>query len=214
MKRLALSVLLSIFVTGIFAQYDDQAYQILESMSTKYQGIPAFSAKIVYSMVNESEGINENFQGTIVIKGQKYRLEMDEQVIINDGETVWTYLPDVNEVSIDIYDPDNGDINPSRIYEAYKEGFKYLYLNDTDEDGQTYQVVDLVPEDAKNSQFFKIRLEINKKSSLLKSWTMFDKGGNKYIYHIKDLNTQLNPPDTYFAFKESDYDGVEVIDLR
>jgi outer membrane lipoprotein-sorting protein len=215
LKRITLAFGLLIFIAKIsFAQYDPKALEILQAVSNKYKDIPVFKAKIIYSLVNESEGINDNFEGEIVIKGEKFRLLMEEQEIVNNGEFVWTFIPDVNEVSIDNYDPETNDINPTKILNAYKEGFKYLYLNDVAAGGEIYQVVDLVPEDPKNSQYFKIRLQVNKKDSMLKSWTMFDKSGNKYNYDVENFSTNLNPEDNFFVFDVKKHKGIEIIDLR
>ena len=213
-KKSILFLGLMVVVKLASAQYDPKALEILQAVSEKYKSIPVFKAKIVYSLVNEAEGINDNFEGEIVIKGEKFRLVMDEQQIVNNGEFVWTYIPDVNEVSIDNYDPETNDINPAKILNAYKEGFKYLYLNDVADGGEMYQVVDLVPEDAKNSQYFKIRLHINKKDSMLKSWTMFDKSGNKYNYDVENFTTNVNPDESFFVFDVSKYKDIEIIDLR
>jgi len=211
-------IILILFFLGIsqlsFSQYDPAALEILEAMSKKYQQITAFKADIIYSLVNETEGINDNFKGNVVVKGDMYKLVMDEQEIVNNGKTVWTYLPDVNEVTIDNYNPDNAYINPTKILNAYKKGFKYLYLNDVTEDGKTFQMVDLVPENAKDSQYFKIRLEVNKDDKLLKAWTMFDKSGNKYVYNVENFTTNVNPGDAFFTFDPSKYKDIEIIDLR
>jgi len=214
LKRITLAIGLLLLAKITFAQYDPKAFEILQAVSNKYKDIPVFKAKIIYSLINESEGINDNFQGEIVIKGEKFRLLMEEQEIVNNGEFVWTYIPDVNEVSIDNYDPETNDINPTKILNAYKEGFKYLYLNDVAAGGEIYQVVDLVPEDPKNSQYFKIRLQVNKKDSMLKSWTMFDKSGNKYNYDVENFSTNLNPEDNFFVFDVKKHKGIEIIDLR
>ena len=109
-----------------FAQNDPQAKEVLDAMSAKYKKIPAYSADITSSLINEVDGINEEFGGKITVKGEMYKLEMDDQVVINNGTTVWTYLPDVNEVNIDTYNPDEDEISPSKIYDAYKKGYIYL----------------------------------------------------------------------------------------
>ena len=71
-----------------FAQYDPTALGILDAMSSKYQELNSFKAQIVYSMVNDTEGINEDFKGEIFVRGNMYRLKTDEQEIINNGETL------------------------------------------------------------------------------------------------------------------------------
>jgi outer membrane lipoprotein-sorting protein len=201
-----------IFSLG-YAQYDENALKVLDAMSARYKKIPAYSADITYSLINETDGINEEFKGKIAVKGEKYRLELDEQVVINDGTTFWTYLPDVNEVNIDNYDPDEDEISPSKIYDAYKSGYKYVYVGDENVGGTPHAVIDLVPDD-KDAQYFKIKLYVSKKDSSLSKWTMYDKSGNQYRYTIDNFNPNLNPPAGFFEFDESEYPGVEVIDLR
>jgi len=214
LKKIAPSLFFLSLATICYGQYDPKAFEILEAMSNKYKEIAAFKAKIVYSLINETEGINDNFEGEVVIKGEKFKLIMDEQEVVNNGETIWTYLPDVNEVTIDNYDPETADINPTKILNAYKKGFKYLYMEDITEAGQTYEIVDLVPENGKDSQFFKIRLMVSKVGMTLKSWTMFDKTGNKYTYNVENFSTKVNPVDSYFVFDVSKYKDIEIIDLR
>ncbi|HRJ31018.1 MAG TPA: outer membrane lipoprotein carrier protein LolA [Cyclobacteriaceae bacterium] len=213
MKKLFVTLLLALFVKASFAQYDPKALEILEAMSKRYKAYTSFEANITSSMTNETEGIKEEFKGKITVKGDKFRLAMDDQEIINNGTTVWTYLPAAKEVNIDNYDPDADEINPSKIYELYKKGFKYLYLEDQTENGVLCEVIDLVPE-KKDAQYFKIKMNIGKKDKSIQSWTMFDKGGNKYKYTISKFTPNVAIADAFFTFDPKKYPGVEVIDLR
>nr|WKN39961.1 outer membrane lipoprotein carrier protein LolA [Tunicatimonas sp. TK19036] len=206
-------VLVGFQYSNVYAQYDPKAKEILDAMSNAYQQIGAFKSDFSYSMENADQSISEDFEGEISVKGDKYRLKMGGQEIINDGQTVWTYLEEVNEVNIDDYDPEEGDISPTQIYNAYKRGFKYTYLEDETIDGKSYQVVDLVPENADN-QFFKIRLHISKDDKTLKKWKIFDKNGTSYTYEIDNFNPQASVTDELFTFDTSKYQDVEVVDLR
>jgi outer membrane lipoprotein carrier protein len=209
--------ILALFLISVshfaFGQYDPKALEILDAMSKKYKSIPAFEANISYTLTNETEKVNEEFKGKIIVKGDKYKLMLPEQEVINNGATTWTYLPEAKEVNIDNYDPNSDDLNPSKFYDIYKKGFKYLYLEDKTEGGVVCEVVDLVPE-KKDAQYFKVRMNIVKKDKSIQSWTMFDKGGNKYKYTITKFapNTGIN--DNLFTFDVKKYPGVEVIDLR
>ena len=212
-KILFWGVMVLITSSVLMAQQDPQARAILDGMSETYQKIPSFTADIAYSMVNKTEDIDESYAGTISVKGDMYRLNMAEQEVINDGETVWTYLPDANEVNIDNHDAEAGDITPSTIYDIYKDGYKYLLINVMTADGQKFNVVDLVPND-KNAQYFKIRLEIGVSSSLLRQFTLFDKEGSEFSYLISKFKDNVNLADDYFKFDVNKYDEVDVIDLR
>ena len=213
MKQLLVLVLSLCMVTVSQAQYDENALKVLDAMSAKYKQIGAYSADIVYSLLNESDGINEQFTGNITVKGEKYLLELEEQIILNDGVTIWTYLPDVNEVNIDNNNPDDEEISPSKIYDAYKDGYKYLYVGDETIGGKKHAVIDLVPND-REAQFFKIKLFINASDYSLTKWTMYDKSGNLYNYSINNFNASINPADDIFEFDPAKYPGVEIIDLR
>lgn len=213
MKNSLLAIALLFFVKLTFAQYDPKALETLDAMSKKYKSIPAFEANLSYTLTNEVEKVNEEFKGKITVKGDKYKLVLPEQEVISNGTTIWTYLPEAKEVNIDNFDPNSDEINPSKIYDTYKKGYKYLYLQDKTEGGVLCEEIDLVPE-KKEAQYFKIKMFISKKDKALQSFTMFDKGGNRLKYTLTKFNDKANVPDSFFAFDPKKYPGVEVIDLR
>ncbi len=213
MKKLVFAALLMFAGTVSYSQYDPKALEILEAMSKKYKAITAFEANLTSGMTNETEGVKEEFKGKITVKGDKFRLLLDDQEIINNGTTVWTYLPSAKEVNIDNFDPGSDDVNPTKIFEMYKKGFKYLYLADKTESGVVCEEIDLVPE-KKDAQYFKIKMMIVKKDKSIQSWTMFDKAGNRYKYTITKFVPNVKVDDTFFTFDPKKYPGVEIIDLR
>jgi outer membrane lipoprotein-sorting protein len=213
MKKSFFATLLMFVGTYSYSQYDPKALEILEAMSKKYKAIPTFEANITTGLVNESEGVKEEFKGKITVKGDKFKLMLDDQEIINNGTTVWTYLPSAKEVNIDNFDPGSDDVNPTKIFDMYKKGFKYLYIADKTEGGVVCEEIDLVPE-KKDAQYFKIKMMIVKKDKSIQSWTMFDKAGNRFIYTITKFNPNIKLDDTFFTFDPKKYPGIEVIDLR
>lgn len=213
MNKLLLIGFIFLLAPKAFSQYDPKALETLEAMSAKYKQMGAFEANFSYTLTNDTDNINEEFKGKMTVKGDKYRLSLPEQEVINNGTTLWTYLPDAKEVNIDNYDPDSEDVNPSKIFDIYKKDFKYLYLKDEVENGVLCEVIDLVPEKP-DAQFFKIRMNIAKKDKSVKSFTMFDKGGNRYTYAITGFNPNLKVDDSFFTYDPKQHPGVEVIDLR
>src|SRR4051812_36633627 len=173
MKKSILALVLLVLTKVAMAQYDPKALEILDAMSKKYRAIPSYEANFSCILTNDVEKINEEFKGKVTVKGDKFRMAIPEQEVINNGATTWTYLPEAKEVNIDNYDPNSNDVNPSKIYEIYKKNCKYLYLEDKNEGGVMCEIIDLVPE-KKDAQYFKIRMSINKKDKSIHSWTMFD----------------------------------------
>ena len=197
-KIFSLLLALVLFVNLASAQQDPQATKILNAMSSKYKAMKAFRATFSQTMVS----------------GPKYRLVVSGQEIISDGKLMWTYLKDVNEVTITESDPQAEAMSPSKIFDMYKKGYKYAYTGpEKGQDGVMYDVIEMAPED-RNNPIFKVRLYINQKDKSLKSWKMFRNNGSRYTYSIK--NFQPNPTlaaDT-FSFNKAKYKGVSVVDLR
>lgn len=214
-KNILITALLLVTANMVLAQQDPKAREILDAMSNKYKSISSFQANLSYNMTNKTEGINESYKGKISVKGDMYRLEMQDQEIYNDGTTVWTYLPNLDEpeVTIDNNNPDGGDITPSSIFNIYKEGYKYLYLKSAVIDGKSYDIIDLVPND-KDAQYFKVRIEIGVKDKLLRNFTLFDREGSEYSYLISNFKSDVNLTDSYFKFDISKLTEDQIIDIR
>jgi outer membrane lipoprotein-sorting protein len=213
MKKTVLVLLGALFIKVAVGQYDPKALEVLEAMSKKYKSITAFEASLTSSLVNESANVKDEFKGKITVKGDKYRLELPEQQVYNNGTTVWTFLPEQKEVNIDNFDPKSDDLNPSKIFDMYKKGFKYLLVGDKAEAGILCDEIDLVPE-KKDAQYFKIKMMISKKDKSVASWTMFDRGGNRYKYIITKFTPNVKVEDSFFNFDVKAHAGVEVSDLR
>lgn len=213
MKKFVLIGILMLGVDLLMAQYDPKALEVLEAMSKKYKTMTAFEANLSHSLINETEGVKEESKAKITVKGEKFVLSLGDQEIFNNGTTVWTYLPSAKEVSIDNYDPSSDDINPIKIFEIYKKGFKYLHLGEKTEAGIVVEEIDLVPE-KKNAQYFKIKMFISKKDKNIQSWTMFDRSGNKYKYSIIKFVPNLKVDDSFFNFDVKKHPGIEVNELR
>jgi outer membrane lipoprotein-sorting protein len=199
--------------TSAWSQHDPKALEILDAMSSKYQNVDAFSAKLVYKLENPSEKLNETFKGEITVMGDKYRLKIGEQEIINNGTTIWTYLREVNEVNVDNYYPEDDPMAPGKIYTIYRKGYKYSYVEQKKQKGRLVEIIDLEPEN-KDEPFFKIRLTIDKEDKTLVNYTVFDKNGNRYLWSVSDFDPSLKLTSSHFEFNASEYKGVEVIDLR
>ena len=192
---------------NIMSQDTRDALEVLNQMSDKYKKMNGFTSSFTYSMNNLSENITDSFEGTISVKDEKYILSIEGQKIINDSKTVWTYLEDLNEVTIAEFDPTEQEISLNNIFEIYKEGFTYKNIGEKDD----LLNIEIYP-DSDEKSYFKILFKINN-SNLLESFTVFDKSNTLFIYTInnfieEDLDLSL------FTFIEKNYPGIEVIDFR
>jgi len=218
MKKLKISTLCFLLLAftsfTASAQYDKEAKQILDAMSAKYKKVPAFVANFSYTLKSPGEDINDEFQGKLTVKNNKYLLDLGEQVVFNNEKYQWTYLKDVNEVQVVDYFPDPENPSPTDVYSMYEEGFKYRVAGEEKIDGSDYKVVELNPED-RSLSYHKILLFIDAEDYTLRKWQNYEKSGRIYTYQIKNFTPKSNISDQTFVFNKDDkkYEGVEVLDL-
>jgi outer membrane lipoprotein carrier protein len=212
-KILALLTLSVSLLSTASAQQDPKAGKILDQMSAKYQAMKAFKASFTQTLENDAAKVKENLSGDITVSGQKFRLKMSGQEVINDGKTVWAYAKSENEVTVSDNEPDEQEISPSQIYTLYKKGYKYSYVQEAKENGELVDVIELSPEDRTN-QIFKVRMKVSKVDKSVKSWQMFKKNGNRYTVKINKFTPNVPVDATTFNFDKTKYKGVRVIDLR
>ncbi|MDH5610199.1 MAG: outer membrane lipoprotein carrier protein LolA [Cyclobacteriaceae bacterium] len=209
MKKIKMAMIVFFAAHVVLGQYDPEAKAILDAMSARYRKIPAFTATFTQQLTNESAGLDEKISGSIAVKGNKYKLNVAGQQIFNDGTDIWAYNAEAREVTVSPYVVDDQEISLSNIWDIYKEGFKYALLENNDRGNR---VIDLDPIDRSKS-YFKIRMEISPANEL-RSFTVFENTGTKYIYTIGAFKEVATLQDSDFTFNPQKYPGVEVIDFR
>ncbi len=216
MKRVALMFMMVCCVAMAYGQYDPAALKILDAMSAKYKSAPAFSASFTQNLKNPTAGLDESIEGSIAVKGDKYLLQVSGQFVYNNSVDVYTYNPEINEVTIATYDGAEEEISLNNIYDIYKTGFKYGIYEVIK--GVTF--IDLDPEDKSDKSYFKIRMEIDGNDNL-QAFSVFEPSGNVYRYGISDFAERPEITDDYFVFDIRKHtndpeviDALETVDFR
>jgi outer membrane lipoprotein-sorting protein len=206
-------MLIALLSSGLmFAQSGKKADQLLEDVVNKTASYKNMKVEISYTMVNKEMDINEKKNGLIYISGDSYRIEMEGQIIISDGKTVWTYLEDSEEVLVSDVENNDESISPTKILTTYNSNYKAKFDTDSKYKNADLKAINLRPNDGK--QFEKMSILVNQKSLSLESFSIYDKNGNVFTYHILSLTPNLDLPENTFTFNPADYPDVEVVDMR
>lgn len=208
-KKIIFAIALLMQVSFSWAQYDPDALAVLDAMSSKYKKVPAFSASFTQVLKNEMAGMDESISGKITVKDNMYKLEIAGQEIYNDGDNIWTFNGEIQEVTVAPNEPEEQEINLNNIYDIYKDGFKYILLSENDNGNR---IIDLDPIDRSKS-YYKIRMGIDQKDAL-KFFTVFEGSGNQYTYKIDSFKEESSLDNSFFTFNPDAYPDVEVIDFR
>lgn len=211
MKKTGLILLVTMFALAAAAQKDPEAVRVLTELSKKATSAP--SVKIDFTVItNDSrEGDITTLDGSAVIAGDRYRITLPENEIWADGKAVWSYLPDIGEVTITEPDPydDSFMTKPSLLFTMYEEGYKVRLL----EQNATEWIIDLYPEEIENN-LVRIRLRIGRAGYILRSAEYRTKEGITVTLTADSYDLSFRPPAGYFTFDPADHKGVDIIDMR
>ena len=201
------------FISISNAQVDDaKARAILDKVSAKAKEYKNMKFDFTYRMVDKSHNIDESLKGTVVLSGDKYKLDFMERTIISDGTTVWSHDPDAEEIQISNVSKDADAFNPSKLLTSYDESYRSKLMKTVKEEGREFVIIDLYPK--KGKSFFKIRLKVDKAESQVVSASVYGKDNVTYTYSINKFVHDITTSAGFFTMKTSDFPDSEVVDLR
>jgi outer membrane lipoprotein-sorting protein len=222
MTRLSIIIIFLATTLVGYGQKEPKAKSILDKVSSKTKSYKTIKSDFSYNMENLQDGVNETFEGTVFVKGDKFKLLLMGTETYSNGKNRWVYMPDEDEVNLyDVEKKDrkknnnNDDVlrNPSDLFNIYNKGFKYKYISEVAENGRKLYLIELVPRNKKKS-FFKIKVKVDKAKYQLYSIKYFSKDGNRYTIKIKNFKPNVKMNDAMFTFNTKENPDVELIDMR
>jgi len=224
MRKLFFFFLFSIFITSTFAQKnmmskaedsDPQATALLKKVQQKYEAFS--SVGMDFSLIIKVPEMSEEVQkGKMLQKGENYRLEMKDQLVLSNGKTMWLYLkPPLNEVQImDVEGGMEGILSPKDLLKIYEQkDFVYALTNRIKKNGKWVQQIEFKPlkEDV---DYSKLRVSIEHETNEVVQIEAFGNDGTRYTLVVNELTPNVSVADASFKFNKADYPDVYVEDLR
>tara|TARA_B100000945_G_scaffold284570_1_gene254288 strand:+ start:57 stop:674 length:618 start_codon:yes stop_codon:yes gene_type:complete len=205
MKKTSLITFILLINTLLFAQ-DNTAESILNRLETEYKKCKNMNINFDFIYKNQTHEITK--QGEIYIESNGFILDIDNQIITNNGKYHWIYLKESNELQIMLNEMEDNIINPKNIFQLNKDQYKYKYEG-TEKNGEI-DVIHLFPKES--TIFSRLELRTHQKTNNIHNITILDKNGGIYIYVIKSTQTNIKSQPT--EFDTSKYENIEIIDLR
>ena len=187
---------------------DKTAAALLKKVAAKFNDNVSFSVTATVFDGQQKQTLKQSSQ--VLYNKGKYRLTMDDMVIVCDGTTVWQWNKTAREVAISNVSA-SSDIdlfNPAQLLSNYDKNFRAKYIR-TEDDGTA--VIDLQPRFA--SSYHKIRLLLNEKSGLLHRMEVHKYDSGRELYDIAGFK-KASTPAAQFSFDPKQHAGVEIIDMR
>lgn len=217
MKRLFF-VLFSVMMPFVlFSQKEDsvdpKAKSLLDKAVAVMENKKGMDIQFTIEVLNMRNNKTESFDGSALLKGEKFKLSLRGVDTYFDGQTQAVHMTKEKEVTISTPDKDDlKDLNPLLLMKSYKTDYKMRYIGADNYEGKLCEEVELYPNDL-NSDYSIIHLMFEKKSMLLQNITLRGKGGIHTHFKVNKIS-QKELSDTEFVFDAKKYPNVEVVDLR
>ena len=188
------------------------AMQIVKNVQDNYNRIEDATIKFTQTVVFPLSKVSRTTSGTLYIKkGNKYRIDTGDKVIVTDGKTSWVYLPQSQQVLIDNFRNDKNTITPEKfLLDVPEDYFAVILSTNKTTTGNVY-VLRLTPK-SDNSFIRAITIEIQDSSWTIKNAVISDMNDTRYTYKVESLKTNTGLPNSEFEFVPPK--GAQVVDLR
>jgi outer membrane lipoprotein-sorting protein len=191
-----------------------QAETILEKAAAAYEQANGISVQFSVNIRGESQNINENFEGTIRMKGDKFVLFTPDTRTWYDGVTQWTLVVRTGEVNVTR--PSGEELqftNPLLLLRTFRKGFKLSYIGEsTASNGKPADDVMLTAKGVQDVET--VELQLDRSTALPVRITVTMRNKFRSVIRISRLELQCNQTDDTFVFPETEYPDAEIIDLR
>ncbi len=204
-----------LFCTLGQAQDDPKSKAIVDKLIAKSRAYTSFEADFTSTLVNTASKLNVKQEGNVKVKGKLFRLTLTDNTVINDGKAIYTYSKKSNEVTIS--DPADMDkeLDPSKLFSIYEQGFKSLFVEEKkDADGTVVQVIKLFPLEPGKKPYHTVIITVDKAKVEARVVKVLYKDGNEVTYTLKKFTPNVDLYDSVFVFDKAKFPGVEVNDVR
>jgi outer membrane lipoprotein-sorting protein len=214
--RLTIILIVTILATSsIYSQQDPAAKEILDRASEKMKSHETIEADFELIIDNRMDDLHSKSTGSIQVKGEKYYMESMGSTVYYNGTTMWSYMIDINEVTITEPSKNEGDFvdNPALIFSFYNRDFKYRLIGEAQVDNIWCYEIDLYPINL-DQPYSRFKFFIQKSNDAVYMLQALSKDGIDYTIFI--MNSRFNTPmnDAMFTFKPENYPDIEIVDMR
>lgn len=204
------------FAYSTWAINDPQAKNMLDEVKANMLSTESWEFEFELT-VRFPEMEADKMKGVFYQDGKKFKVDLGEQIVISDGQSIYTYIKDFNEVQISDYD--NGIeemfINPSQIIQIYENGeYLYQYSGKTTFQNREMHLIEFKPSNPAEAEYIKIKLLLDMKAKMPAHISISARNGANYQLELLKQIKGANHPPSVFQFRKEDFPGVEVEDLR
>lgn len=184
---------------------------LFERLQHKYDQIEALQASFTQTMTSAYSDDAATSSGTLLLKGEQYRVETGQQTIVTDGTVTWIYMHDEQQVLINDAERDEMTFSPTDFFLHYEERYEVSDAETVPLDGEEHHRLRLIPRQS-DAFFREVTLWLRDRDTLVTQLEVLDANETRMVFELDDIT--LNPTVDEGTFTFTPPEGAEVVDLR
>ena len=206
-----LALIAGLFLSSPLVAQDADA--LLNQLSEKAQSFKAYEIAYTSTLVDLKNDFELSQQGIVQIEGDRFHLDLGDYLIYCDGETVWTFEPEMNECYIDDTETMKEEgMDPSKLFTVWEEDFRREWMGRTSIEGRDCAHINLYAGTEK--AYHTLQLFVDDKALEVVQIVMKGREGSDVTYTVKSFSTTLDVLPGMFTFPAEKHPGVDLIDNR
>lgn len=199
--------------TSLFSQNSKPAETLLNEVYAAAQSYKNISVDFKYVLENDSEDIKQETQGDVIMKGDKYVLNVLGITRLFDGKKLYTISPEDEEVTVSSDNSeDENNMTLSKMMSFYKDGYNYNMDILQNVKGRKIQFVKLTPIDT-NAEVKDIYLGIDLNTKHIYKLIEIGINGTKTTLIVNSFKTDEPISETLFTFDQNKYKDYYINNL-
>lgn len=210
-----LLAIMSLISSASLAQQDSRADKYLQNISEQFDLDKAYVIQMDYIREDLMQETSAEGEGTIWMKGLKYKIVVDEYIVYYNGEKLYSQNTETEEVYVSVPEPDEpGYLQavPIKIIKAYEQDFNYQFIGNSSLMGKDLIEVQLYPKDI-TGPYSMLKMFVNPVSYKLQATQLKHKEGILYTMLLSEIREDDSIGDSLFEFDPSAYPDTEIIEL-
>ena len=202
-----LSLILALSLFG-----DTEEQKIIERVEKAVRSASTLSIHFTEKFIWKMTGEENTLSGTMLMAGEdRFRIETEDQILVSDGKTLWTYSKPANRVLIDKLAQTEESLLPRQLLLQYTKGYSAKRLPDETVLG-IHCIVLLFTDTEGTSYYSKWELWVDPDTYLPRQLMQEDLSGNQNIYLLESVETGVKIDPDRFRFKIPE--GADVIQMQ
>ena len=186
---------------------------LLGDLSEQAKTYTAYEISYTSTLVDLKNDFELTQEGSVQIEGDRFHLDLGDYVIYCDGESVWTFEPEMNECYLDDMETMREEgMDPSQLFTVWEEDFRREWMGRAQIGDKDCAHVNLYA--GEDKPYHTLQLFIDDTALEIVRIVMKGREGSDVTYTVTSFSTSLEVKPGMFTFPADKHPGVDLIDNR